>query len=90
MGKWKPDNGFSRLLLVNNITYMGTSTINTDKVWEMAKGTISLFGLNATWDFTNGLSKKQYIRKWERETLGKHAMYLQKNGRIIIPGLNIY
>lgn len=68
-------------------------TIDTDKIWEMSKGTIkgtiNCFGFNMSWDFTEGLSKKQYIRKWERQNLNKHAMYTQTNGRIIIPTLNI-
>lgn len=65
---------------------------NTDntKIWAMAKGSLKVNGLNVAWDFTDGLTKEQFMRRYEREVEGKHEMIVLKSGRIIIPTMNIY
>ncbi len=67
---------------------MGYETSDYEKDYEdMIKGSISLGNLQFMWDFTNMLSKQQYINK---EKWGGHPMYKTDTGRIIIPSMNIF
>lgn len=70
---------------------MGGPTLNTeDFMWDMAKGHISLGGLNMMWDFTEGLSKEAWLHKRKVENQDRYSMFILKNGRVIMPLLEIY
>jgi hypothetical protein len=45
-------------------------------------------GFNLMWDFTEGLSKEQFIQKRKIET--RTDMIVLPNGRILMPSLGIY
>ena len=55
-------------------------------LYEMVKGNIFFNGIHINWDFTNGLTKEQFVRKIELEEL---EMVVCKNGRILIPSMGI-
>ena len=67
---------------------MGFTTINNEEdTWKLLKGNLNMGGINFSWDFTNGLSKEEYIK---REQLKRQNIFISKNGRLIIPKLGIY
>jgi len=69
---------------------MSPTTIQETDWHEMAKGTISLGGINMSWDMTDGLSKEAFNRRQNEIIYGKPFMYVTKSGRIIIPSMNIF
>lgn len=66
---------------------MGTPDIDTS-LYDLAKGDIDFGGIRMCWDFTDGLSREQWLEKRREKELG--FMYKLKNGRLIIPSMNIY
>lgn len=70
---------------------MGNQTIDIDeKCYEMAKGHFKVGDLNMMWDFTGGLSQEQWVKSRKVQLLDKCSMFVLKNGRIIMPLLDIY
>lgn len=66
---------------------MGTPKIDFKEIYKLLKQDFSVGIFNIHIDLTNGLSEKEYCRKQQRDESG---MYIQSNGRIIIPRLGIY
>lgn len=59
-----------------------------ERMYEMAKGAISFGGFDMIWDFTEGLTKEQWVRR--KEIQDGTALLITKEGRIIMPAQNIY
>lgn len=64
-------------------------------MWEFAKSqTLQMGAINIAWDFTDGLTKQQWIEREERRLYGaapKHKMAIdRKTGKIVMPYLGIY
>ncbi len=60
---------------------------NGGVTYESLRGTISVFGLNLTYDFTDGLTKEQWEELQRRKETG---VWVKKGGRVLIPSLNIF
>jgi hypothetical protein len=69
------------------ITSMGFTLSNSDeKMYELAKGDIQVGIFNLSWDFTQGLTKEQWIKRREYELT--KTIWLP-SGRVIMPELGI-
>ena len=66
---------------------MGISIIDFEETYELAKGSVSLGGINMTWDFTDGLSKEEWMKR-ERIRSGIEPI-IKDDGRILMPKLGI-
>lgn len=60
------------------------------KLYDQAKGTISMGGINVTYDLTDGLSKKQWVERFKRKIGIEEKLILRKDGRIMVPSMGIY
>ena len=60
---------------------------NYQEQYRRAKGISNFGGMNITYDFTDGLNEKDWIRKM---TFRNKDYFVCENGKIIMPNLGIY
>jgi len=61
---------------------MGTSIISYEDQYDDLKGSVSIPPYFLTWDFTDGLTKEQWVER-------KSGVYLRK-GRLLMPYCGIF
>lgn len=67
---------------------MYPGTIDEGWLYDSAKGNVSVDGVTLSWDFTDGLTKEQWLRR--RELQEGRVMIVTKSGRILMPFQGIY
>lgn len=59
---------------------------NYERMYELAKGEISVGNINMLWDFTDGLTKEQWINRF---IFRNDGYFITKDGKILMPKLGI-
>ena len=62
---------------------------NYEELYKEAKGYMRLGNLNVMWDLTDGLTKEQWIKR-QTKIFEPDKHYVKKDGRIMIPIMNIF